>query len=330
MTLTTAQNAMQLALSGRAPEGLRMLRDGQDRGEADAFLLEGLWLLEGRFMERDFAGAREPLGSAAELGHVGAGRTLAGLVACGVGAPADWEQALGLLEQWSDRDPVAARQLELIARMEIDHEGRPAGRFNRRKVSDDPRIERVDGLLTPDECAFLIELSDSRMKRATIFHEAEKRFVEDPIRRSDKAGFPIVSEWPFVRAINLRIAAATGTSVECGEPLQVLRYSPEQEYRPHFDAIAGMDNPRVLTALAWLNEDYSGGETRFDELGLSERGRAGDLVVFANTLPDGSPDPRTRHSGVPVTAGVKYMASRWIRARPAGEQGFGRHEIERD
>jgi prolyl 4-hydroxylase len=213
--------------------------------------------------------------------------------------------------------------------MEIDGNGGPRGEFSRRSISRDPHIERVDGLFTQDECSFLIELADPRMQRATIFHEAEQRFVEDPIRRSDKAGFSIVSEYPFVRAINLRIAAATRTKVQCGEPLQVLRYEPGQEYRPHFDAIPGMENPRVLTALVWLNDDYEGGETRFEELGISERGKAGDMILFANTLADGSPDERTRHSGKPVLSGVKYMASRWIRARPPGEEGFGRHEVER-
>jgi len=329
MSPTTAQQAMALARSGQSDEGLRLLREGQNRGDADAFLLEGLWLLEGRFTGQDFMAARERLGDAAELGHVGAARTLAGLVAGGVGTEPDWSGSLKLLEQWADRDPITARQIELIRQMALDSDGRPLNLLQPRQLCDDPRVERVDGLLTSDECAFLIDLADPRMRRATIFHEGEQRFVEDPVRRSDKAGFPIVSEWPFVRAINLRIAAATGTAVEWGEPLQVLRYGPEQEYRPHFDAIAGMENPRVLTALVWLNDDYSGGETRFEELGLSERGRPGDLLVFANTRDDGSPDMRTRHSGAPVSSGVKYLGSRWIRAKPPGPEGFGRHEIER-
>ena len=326
---TAAQQAMGLAQAGRAAEGLALLRQAQTSGDAAAFLLEGLWLLEGRFLPRDFSAARASLGSAAELGHVGAARTLAGLIACGIGGPADWPAALAFLQAWSDRDPVAARQLELIGRMDLDAHGKPTREFARIPVMAEPRIERIEALLTVAECAFLIELADPRMQRATIFHDTEQRFVEDPIRRSDKAGFPIVSEWPFVRAINLRIAAATATDIDCGEPLQVLRYGPEQEYRPHFDAISGMDNPRVLTALTWLNDDYSGGETYFDKLGLSERGGTGDMLLFANTLADGSPDQRTRHAGARVISGVKYMASRWIRDHPPGEEGFGRHEIER-
>ena len=329
MALTLVQSAMALALAGRSEDGLQQLRDGQARHDPEAFLFEGLWQLEGRFLPRDLNGARQSLARAAELGHMGAARTLAGIIACGIAAPPDWPGAVRILTEWSDRDPIAAKQLELIGRMDVDEDGAPAKGFLPSVVSVDPRIERVNGLLTDDECAFLVELAEPRMKRATIFHEAEQRFVEDPVRRSHRAGFPIVSEWPFVRAINRRIASATGTNIDCGEPLQVLRYGPEQEYRPHVDAIEGMDNPRVLTALVWLNDHYSGGETRFDELGLSERGRTGDLLLFANTLADGSPDPRVRHSGAPVTSGVKYLASRWIRARPPGEAGFGRHEVER-
>jgi len=329
MSPSSAQEAMALARSGRPLDGLAVLHEAQQRDDAEAYLLEGLWLLEGRFASQDSTAGREAIGHAAELGHMGAARALAGLVACGVGGQADWPAALQLLRHWSDRDPIAARQFDLIGQMKLDAHGQPVANFGRRELCAAPRIERVDGLLTAEECAFLVELADPRMRRATIFHDAERRFVEDEVRRSDKAGFPIVSEWPFVRAVNLRLAAVTGTDVSCGEPLQVLRYGETQEYRPHFDAIQGMENSRVLTALVWLNEDYEGGETRFEELGLSERGRAGDLILFANTLPDGSPDPRTRHSGARVRSGFKYMASRWIRAHPPGPEGFGRHEIER-
>jgi prolyl 4-hydroxylase len=329
MRPTASQQAMHLAKAGHPMDGLLLLREAQARDDHEAFLLEGLWMLEGRFVPRDLLGARVPLREAAERGHVGAARALSGLIASGVGAPPAWDVALSMLDAWSGRDPIAARQLELIRRMSLDEQGAPSGDLHARSLFHDPRIQRVDGLLSCDECAFLVQLAEPRMRRATIFHEAEQRFVEDPIRRSDKAAFPIVSEWPFVRALNLRIAAATGTSAECGEPLQVLRYEAGQEYRAHYDAIPGMDNPRVLTALVWLNEDYSGGGTRFEELNIVERGATGDLLVFANTLDDGSPDPRTRHSGAPVTGGIKYLASRWIRSRPPGQEGFGRHEVER-
>ena len=60
------------------------------------------------------------------------------------------------------------------------------------------------------------------------------------MRDSDAAAFPLVLEWPFVHALNRRIAAASGTDVAQGEALQILRYAPGQQYRPHLDAVPGM------------------------------------------------------------------------------------------
>ena len=324
MEMTSAQRARGLAEAGRSSEGLQLLRSAQAEGEAGAYFAEGLWQLEGRFVPRDLAQARASLAKASEAGHVEAARGLAAFVARGVGAPADWNEARNILEAWKSVDPLAATQLHLIDKMLLDAEGNPTSEFAPRIICQSPQIVRIDEFLTADECAFLIELAEPRMKRSMIFSEEQQRFVEDPIRTSDLAAFPVIYEWPFVRAINLRIARATGTAVECAEPLQVLKYGLGQEYRPHYDSRLGIENPRVITAVIWLNDDFAGGETCFDELGIAERGAPGDLLFFANTLADGSPDPRSRHAGAPVTRGFKYLASRWIRARPwqAGGRGF--------
>ena len=129
---------------------------------------------------------------------------------------------------------------------------------------------------------------------------------------------------PAIHALNRRLAAASGTGVEQGEPLQVLRYRPGQQYRPHFDAIPGLANQRVATALVYLNEDYEGGETCFVRSGLKVKGRRGDAIVFRNTTDEGRADPASEHAGLPVTAGVKLIASRWICAAPYTPAASGR------
>jgi prolyl 4-hydroxylase len=78
-------------------------------------------------------------------------------------------------------------------------------------------------------------------------------------------GFTLPLENPAVHALNQRIAAASGTGAAQGEPLQVLRYRPGGEYKPHFDAIPGVRQSAVLTMIVWLNEDYEGGETDVHE-----------------------------------------------------------------
>ena len=119
-----------------------------------------------------------------------------------------------------------------------------------------------------------------------------------------------------IRAINLRVAAVSGSTVDQGEALVVLRYTPGQEFRPHYDSLPNTRNQRAATVLLYLNDGFGGGETVFPAYGLSVRPKAGDAILFSNTLPDGSPDARANHAGLPVTHGVKWLATRWIRARP--------------
>ena len=140
----------------------------------------------------------------------------------------------------------------------------------------------------------------------------------DPIRTSEAATFPWINETPFIHALNRRIATASRTTVEQGEPLQVLRYSPGQEYRSHSDALPSADNQRIITVLVYLNDDFEGGETSFPAPGLNLRGEVGDALIFANVDDRGRPDPHATHAGRPVVNGQKWLASRWIRERPFG------------
>jgi prolyl 4-hydroxylase len=149
-----------------------------------------------------------------------------------------------------------------------------------------------------------------------VIDPATGRQVRDPVRVCDSVGFTWPLENPAVHALNRRLAAASGTDVDRGEPLQILRYRPGGEYRPHFDSIPGFANQRAMTMLVWLNDDYEGGETHFPTAGLKLKGRVGDAILFRNTGPDGRPDPASGHSGLPVVVGEKRIASRWIRQRP--------------
>jgi prolyl 4-hydroxylase len=99
--------------------------------------------------------------------------------------------------------------------------------------------------------------------------------------------------------------------------MQVLSYAPGQQYHQHSDALPNVPpgQQRVLTFLVYLDEAYDGGETAFPALGLNVRGRTGDGLLFRNASHDGTPDPRSVHAGLPVTRGVKHLASRWIRAQ---------------
>ena len=324
------REALALAAAGKAAEAVALLEHAASGQDADALFALALWRVDGRLVRRDLARARADLGRAAALSHRDAARVLGSFQAIGIGGDRDWPAALTLLAQWAERDPQARRQLDLIAAMALDATGEPISAFEPELLRRDPYVARFPALFSDAECRFLAEAAAPRFKPATIFHDGQQRFVRDPLRDSEAASFSFVSEWPAVHALNRRLAAASGTKVEAAETLQVLRYGPGQQYKPHLDAIPGMANQRVLTFLIYLNEGYSGGETVFPELDLSVAGRTGLGLLFANARQDGSPDPRTRHAGAPVTTGSKLIASRWIRARAPErpEEGFGRHEAE--
>ena len=325
-TPSPARRAVALAGEGRVAEALALLEEIGAAGDGEALFARGLWRVDGRLLPRDLAAAREDFRLAAAAGSRDGARVHAGFVGAGIGGPREWGTVMALLA--ASQDSLMRRQHKLIAAMTLTDEGDPPDVPPPEVLSEVPAISIARGFATPEECGLLVELAEARFKPASIFHEAQQKFVRDPLRDSDAAGFPIVLESPFVHALNRRLAAASGTDVAQGETLQILRYAPGQQYRPHLDAVPGMANQRILTALVWLNDDYEGGETLFLESGLEVKGRQGDLLLFANALPDGRPDPATRHAGAPVTMGVKLIASRWIRARPAGPEGFGRHEAE--
>jgi prolyl 4-hydroxylase len=179
-----------------------------------------------------------------------------------------------------------------------------------------PRVQRFAALCTPVECAHIASVAAPMLQPATVFDPASGRMIPHPIRSSDNAPIGPTNESLVVQAINRRIAAATDTAVEQGEPLTVLRYNPGQQYRPHLDTLSNEPNQRIRTAILYLNDNYAGGETAFPLLGLEVPPRTGDLLVFDNVDAQGAPDPNSRHAGLPVTSGTKWIATRWIRAEP--------------
>lgn len=274
---------------------------------------EALWQLARRRLfaldqPRDLPGAHAALRKAAGKGHIEAARTRAHLIANGTGVRADPDEAKRILNKLAPRDAYAMAQLELLGRIPAKRE--PI----RDPVNAAPEITLLGGLLALEECRYLMTLAEPLLHPSFVIDPASGDRMPNPVRTSFGFSFGPTEEDLVVNRINRRIAAATGTAVKAGEPLNILRYQPGQEYRPHMDAIPGEKNQRVLTVLLYLNDGYQGGETDFPDLGLSIGGAPGDALLFRNTGADGRGDPLSRHAGLPVTSGTKWLATRWIRA----------------
>lgn len=284
--------------------------------EAGALFEAAAAKLRGDGGARDLAGARELFRQAGGMGRVDAAIVYANLLAAGVGGPRDWGSALRFLAALAEVNPRSRGELERIEAMALDSDGDPLSVPAGEPLCRAPAITRFAGLFSAAECAWLAAAAAPMLEPAVVIDPATGRQGRDPVRVCDSAGFPWPLENPAVHALNRRLAAASATGPEQGEPLQVLRYRSGGEYKPHFDAIPGFTNQRTMTFLIWLNEDFEGGETFFPTPGLKLKGRTGDALLFRNTGPDGRRDPAAGHSGLPVTSGEKLIASRWIRERP--------------
>jgi prolyl 4-hydroxylase len=292
--------------------------------EADALFEAAAARLRGEGGIRDVPAARELFRQSAGAGKVEAAVIFANFLAAGIGGPRQWRDALRLLAALAEVNPRSRRELERIEAMALDSDGDPLAVPQGEPLSVTPAVTRFPAFFSPAECVWLSQAAAPMLEPAVVVDPASGRQMRDKVRVCDSVGFTWPLENPAVHALNRRIAAATGTTPGQGEPLQVLRYRPGGEYRPHFDAIPGFANQRVMTMLVWLNHDYEGGETHFPSAGLKLKGRPGDALLFRNTGPDGRRDPASGHAGLPVTAGEKLIASRWIRARqfemPVGDK----------
>ena len=302
--------------AGNAAGAIAAAEAGAARDDPAALALLAGWRLAGHAVARDLVVARGLLRRAAAAGDEWATLAEVALTANGPGGAPDWPRALGLLRAAALRFEEAAHHLALIEAMDLTADGSPLHKPVPEPIGTGPRVLLHRAFLSADECAHIARSAQDLLEPSSVFDPASGRHVAHPIRTSSAATIGPTRESLPIRAILNRIAALAGQPADHGEPLSVLHYAPGQQYRMHMDAIPSASNQRVATVLLFLNDAYEGGETLFEASGLAVRGRAGDALLFANTLGNGAPDPQSRHAGAPVRSGAKWLATRWIRARP--------------
>ncbi|HEX6784024.1 MAG TPA: 2OG-Fe(II) oxygenase [Sphingomicrobium sp.] len=303
--------AYALFQAGRVPEALEIIHHHAAAGDADALFTLGDMYWRGIGVPQDLVQAYELFGKSSDGGQAMGVRAYTNLMSNGAMGWRDWAKALHRLSEEARSDRLRAWMLQLITAMNLDPSGDPLRLGSGERLSDAPDVTIFRQGFTAEECDFLIAIAEPTYEESRVI--STDGDIRTLLRTSDGSTMHWLIEDPATHALNRRLAAFTGTNVDQGEPLHILRYRPGQEYKPHVDWLLD-DNPRVLTALVYLNEDYAGGETEFIQTGLKVRGRKGDVLVFRSQSSDGGLDPLSEHAGLPVIRGTKYLASRWIRA----------------
>ena len=183
-----------------------------------------------------------------------------------------------------------------------------------------PRVVLFGGFMSHEECDALKALALPRLARSeTVDHHSGGSEV-NAARTSDGMFFER-GEAPLIQRIEQRMAALLHWPLDKGEGLQILRYRPGAQYRPHFDyfdpaqpgtaAVLKRGGQRVGTLIVYLNSPEQGGATIFPDVGLEVAPIKGNAVFFSYDRPD--PATGTLHGGAPVTTGEKWVATKWLR-----------------
>jgi prolyl 4-hydroxylase len=185
-----------------------------------------------------------------------------------------------------------------------------------------PRVVVFGDLLADDECEALVAAAGQRLARSLTVETQTGGEALNVDRTSDGMFFER-GENELVARIEQRIAHLLRWPLVFGEGLQVLRYAPGAQYRPHYDyfdpaepgtpTILRRGGQRVGTLVMYLQEPERGGATVFPDIGLEVAPKRGTGVFFSYERPD--PGTRTLHGGAPVLAGEKWVATKWLRER---------------
>lgn len=185
-----------------------------------------------------------------------------------------------------------------------------------------PSAAILGHVLTGDECNELIEFAQDRLEDAQVVDPKTGRDYRDPDRTS-RLLMCTLAETPLIQRIEQRLTALCGIPVVNGEGLQIMRYQPGAQYRPHFDFFknaSGGENihlqrggQRISTMVMYLNSGAEGGATTFPDVGFEVAPIAGHAVYFAYTDASGRSDDLSLHGGAQVTSGEKWIATKWFR-----------------
>ena len=183
-----------------------------------------------------------------------------------------------------------------------------------------PRVIVFQQLLDDAECDALVDMAARRLARSETVKMDTGDSEVNAARTSDGMFFNR-GENPLCEKVESRIAELLGWPLENGEGLQILRYGPGAEYKPHYDyfdpaqpgtpSILKRGGQRVGSLVMYLNTPAKGGSTVFPDVHLDVAPVKGNAVFFSYDRPH--PMTRTLHGGSPVIEGEKWVATKWLR-----------------
>lgn len=120
------------------------------------------------------------------------------------------------------------------------------------------------------------------------------------MRNNDRVGFDDKSLadqlWRRLQP-HMPSLGGAGEPAKLYEKIRVYHYGPSQRFKRHIDGrISHEGLESRLTFMVYLNDNFSGGATRFDDVEIKPE--TGKALLFVH---------EQKHEGSPVAAGEKYV-----------------------
>lgn len=209
-------------------------------------------------------------------------------------------------------------------------------------LSTAPRVLLAHGVLSEEECDAVRSTATRSMEQSVTLVQGQSTGAQVGAPRTSSTAWLKIADTAepqrsVLERVQKRVAMLARLHVGSAENMQVLRYLPGEHYHYHTDtggspSIAG----RALTALFYLNGNFSGGETNFPmarraepmnnvyrvreqfhncqvDSGLTVQPRQGSVLLFYNLAPNSATkDFFTWHGSCDVQSGEKWAANFWF------------------
>jgi prolyl 4-hydroxylase len=174
-----------------------------------------------------------------------------------------------------------------------------------------------DNFITKEEADHIISSAKNSFKESKIIGGFDTNI------RKSKTTWLYTSD-PVIYNIIKKVCDIGGYPMENAEPMQVVQYEPGGFYKDHHDSCCDDDEKctefvqrggqRVMTMLIYLNDDFTGGSTKFSTIEKEIKPSKYGAIMF-RPLEDNSNKchPFALHKGTPVISGIKYVCNIWIR-----------------
>jgi len=212
-------------------------------------------------------------------------------------------------------DPVKLAQCGAIVRAQLDRNPQVE-----RIPVEGAEMYRVPRFLTRKDCREITRVINQRAVPSTLYRGADR----EGFRTSFTHHFD--RDDPLTRSVEEYISDLMAIDDNYSEPMQGQRYQVGQEFKHHHDYFhigegywqqeAGRGGQRTWTAMICLHEAKEGGETDFPHLDLRFKPTVGEVLIWNNMRPDGTPNAKTLHAGMPVKRGIKHVITKWYRQEP--------------